>query len=460
MKTIKWISAMLVSAFIGGAAMFAYTAGTNPDISKLEAAMQLIESRYVEPVNASKLIDGAIDGMLQSLEDPYTTYMDQEESKAFYESINASFEGIGATMEEVEGRIVVVAPLKGSPAEAAGIKPGDQVIKAGGKILEGMKVHEAVMLIRGKKGTKAELTIVRNGKEIELTIVRDTIPLETVYSEMKEDGIGVIRLSTFAETTAEEYEKAVKELISKGMKGLVLDLRQNPGGLTNAAERIASTIVKDGEPIVQFKRRGQPTEVIRSKHIDIGLDGLPIVALMDGGSASAAEILAGALRESADIPLVGEKSFGKGTAQASVPFQDGSNLKFTVAEWLTPDGGTINKKGLLPDIVVKLPAYASIPLISTDIVMKENDFSDEIKYVQAMLKAAGYNPGREDGFFDKETKAAVLSFQSTQGLDETGIVTGETTKALILLVREIISANDTQLNKAIDILQEQAGVKK
>ncbi|HZG75967.1 MAG TPA: S41 family peptidase [Paenibacillus sp.] len=454
MSRWKWIPAMLASAVAGGAVAYTYASLNQSGISKLERAMELIETGYLEPVDRAKLVDGAIEGMLRSLEDPYTTYMDQEEATAFYESINASFEGIGATMEEIDGRIVVVSPIKGSPAEAAGLLPGDQVIKVGDRNLEGMKVHEAVLLIRGKKGTTAELTILRDGKEVKLSIVRDTIPLQTVYGELREDGIGVIRISSFAETTSEEFVKEAKRLLGEGMKGLALDLRQNPGGLTDTAEEVLETMVPDGEPIVQFKRRGQPVEVTRSDYNDIGLADIPVVALIDAGSASAAEIVAGALQQSAGVPLVGEKSFGKGTAQFSQPFQDGSNMKYTVAEWLTPDGGTINKTGLTPDVPVALPPYASLPIVGTDVVMKENEFSDDIKTVQTMLKALGFDPGREDGFFDAGTTEAVKRYQTAEKLDVTGIASGETTRALILDIRELIQANDTQLEKAVELVKE------
>jgi len=454
MSKWKWIPAMLASAVAGGAVAYTYASLNQSGISKLERAMELIETGYLEPVDRAKLVDGAIEGMLRSLEDPYTTYMDQEEATAFYESINASFEGIGATMEEIDGRIVVVSPIKGSPAEAAGLLPGDQVIKVGDRNLEGMKVHEAVLLIRGKKGTTAELTILRDGKEVKLSIVRDTIPLQTVYGELREDGIGVIRISSFAETTSEEFVKEAKRLLGEGMKGLALDLRQNPGGLTDTAEEVLETMVPDGEPIVQFKRRGQPVEVTRSDYNDIGLADIPVVALIDAGSASAAEIVAGALQQSAGVPLVGEKSFGKGTAQFSQPFQDGSNMKYTVAEWLTPDGGTINKTGLTPDVPVALPPYASLPIVGTDVVMKENEFSDDIKTVQTMLKALGFDPGREDGFFDAGTTEAVKRYQTAEKLDVTGIASGETTRALILDIRELIQANDTQLEKAVELVKE------
>lgn len=450
----RTIPVAIASALVGGAIVYVYSNMALPDVSKLEYAMRQIESQYLEPVDRTKLIDGAIEGMLQSLEDPYTTYMDQEEAAAFQQHISASFEGIGATMEEVDGRIVVVAPIKGSPAEAAGVRPGDVVVKVGDTSLEGKRVHEAVLLIRGKKGTKADLTILRDGKEVKLSIVRDTIPIETVYGEMKEDGVGVIRIASFAETTDEEYETAVRELLEQGMRAMVLDLRQNPGGLTDTAENIVETIVPNGAPIVQFKMRGAPTETKHASRREIGLDGVPIAVLIDEGSASASEIVAAALRASADIPLVGAKSFGKGTAQISQSFPDGSSMKYTVAEWLGPNGEKINAVGLEPDVQVELPAYASIPLIDAELELKANEFSDDIKVVQTMLKAVGFDPGREDGYFDEATKDAVLRFQEAKGLEKTGVVTGDTTRGLIAGVREAIAANDTQLARAVELVKE------
>lgn len=446
---------MLVSALIGGAAVYVYMFFNQPDLAKLETAMRLLESNYIEPVDREKLIDGAIEGMLKALDDPYTTYMDQEEAAAFQQQISSSFEGIGATMEEIDGRIVVVAPIKGSPAEAAGLRPGDQVIRVGDKDLEGMSVTEAVLLIRGKKGTVAELTILRGGKEMKISIVRDTIPIHTVYSEVVE-GIGVIRIATFSETTADEFEQAVKELKDQGIQGLILDLRQNPGGLTHTAEAVAEAFVPDGEVIVQFRRRGVEPERIVSNHRDLGLEGLPKAVLIDGGSASAAEIVAGALQQSAGIPLIGEPTFGKGTAQLSQSFRDGSSIKYTIAEWLTPNGDSIDRKGLTPDIPAALPEYASLPLISDEITMKENEFSEDIKTMQIMLEVLGFDPGRTDGFFDDGTKQAVIQYQQARDLEATGIVQGEMTRALIADIRTLIQENDTQLKKALEVVKKGA----
>jgi carboxyl-terminal processing protease len=452
----KNMLSIALAFLLGCGTVYAYTMYLS-DYGKLYQAVERIESEFIEPVDRTNLVEGAIQGMLESLDDPYTSYMDQEEAETFYQNINSSFEGIGATLEEVSGQIVVVSPLKNSPAEKAGLRPGDIITRIGDRSLEGIELHEAVPFIRGEKGTKAELTIRRSGvsEEIRLTIVRDTIPIQTVFSQMKENNIAVIRISSFAETTVQEFQDAVKDLKSQGLQGIVLDVRQNPGGITDAVEAISSTLVPEGKIIMQFESRSAPLQVVRSSFNDIGIDQLPISVLIDNGSASASEILAGALNQSANVPLVGEKTFGKGTAQISRPFSDGSSMKYTIARWLTPDGSSIDKKGLAPTIAVSLPDYASVPFINEDTTWRENQFSQEIKSAQTMLHALGFAPGRADGYYDISTKKAVIRFQQTHKLNETGILEGETSRKLMMELRDLIVANDTQLAAAIKAVQDQ-----
>ncbi|MCY7541207.1 PDZ domain-containing protein, partial [Bacillus pumilus] len=199
---------------------------------KLNKAYEQIKSDYYKKTDDDKLVDGAIKGMIESLDDPYSTYMNQEEGKSFEESISSSFEGIGAQVEEKDGEILIVSPIKGSPAEKAGVKPKDQIVEVNGKSVKGMNVNEAVALIRGKKGSKVKLVLNRAGVgEIDLSIKRDTIPVETVYSEMKENNIGENQIKTISETTSKELTEAINSLEKKGAKGNILDLRGNPGGM-------------------------------------------------------------------------------------------------------------------------------------------------------------------------------------------------------------------------------------
>ncbi|MDF1997937.1 S41 family peptidase [Peribacillus frigoritolerans] len=425
------------------------------EFEKLYSTYDKIKDDYYEEVDEEKLVDGAINGMIKSLDDPYSAYMDKKEASSFHESISSSFEGIGAEIQEQDGQIMVVSPIKGSPAEKAGVKPNDIILSVDGKSVEGLSSSEAVLKIRGEKGTKVNLSISRAGESepIELTIKRDTIPIETVYAEMLDDGVAKIQVTSFSEHTVQELKTALEEMSKKDMKGLVLDLRGNPGGLLDQAIEMASLFIPNGKVVLQVEDRSGKKDVYKSEN-----DGelkIPVVVLIDDGSASASEIVAAAVSESADIPLIGIKSFGKGTVQTAEDFEDGSNFKYTAAKWLTPEGNWIHKKGIKPDINVKLPDYASLPYISPDKELKASDSSSEVKAAEEMLKEAGHDPGKIDGFFDEATKNAVTAFQKEQKIKETGTIKDDTTVKLMQVIREKILKNDTQVKKAVEVLKKE-----
>ncbi len=431
------------------------TVGTDrTEFNKLFTAYDTLKTDYYQKVDKKKLVNGAINGMVEALGDPYSDYMSNDESKSFHNSISSSFEGIGAEIQEKEGHIVIVSPIKGSPAEKAGLKPNDIILSVGGKSLQGMNSTQAVSLIRGKKGTKVELTIQRPGTEgpVKVSIIRDQIPIETVYGEMVGDGIAKVQITSFSSNTTKELVTTLDNLQKQGMKGLVLDLRQNPGGLLDQAINISSMFVPKGKVLFKVEDRDGKTKEYTSQNKSD--QAMPLVVLIDSGSASASEIVSAAVKESAGVPLVGEKSFGKGTVQTAEDFPDGSNLKYTMAKWLTPDGNWIHKKGLKPDYPVALPDYASLPIINPDKELKLSDASTDVKTAQKMLKAVGFDPGREDGFFDDKTQKAVVAFQKAQQLPSDGVLKGDTTLKLMDLLRQKIQQNDTQLQKAVEILKE------
>ncbi|YCI75019.1 S41 family peptidase [Bacillus sp. R1-10] len=425
------------------------------EFEKLYTTYDEIKDNYYEEVDEEKLVDGAINGMIKSLDDPYSAYMDKKEASSFHESISSSFEGIGAEIQEQDGQIMVVSPIKGSPAEKAGVKPNDIILSVDGKSVEGLSSSEAVLKIRGEKGTKVDLSISRAGESepIELTIKRDTIPIETVYAEMLNDGVAKIQVTSFSEHTVQELKTALEEMSKKDMKGLVLDLRGNPGGLLDQAIKMASLFIPNGEVVLQVEDRSGKKQV--EKSVNDGELKIPVVVLIDDGSASASEIVAAAVSESADIPLIGVKSFGKGTVQTAENFKDGSNFKYTAAKWLTPEGNWIHKKGIKPDITVKLPDYASLPYISPDKELKASDSSSEVKAAEEMLKEAGHDPGKIDGFFDEATTNAVTAFQKEQKIKETGTIKGDTTVKLMQVIQEKILKNDTQVKKAVEVLKKE-----
>lgn len=423
------------------------------EFHKLYEAYDIMKKQYFADVDEEALVDGAIDGMVKSLDDPYSDYMTKEESKTFEQSITSSFEGIGAEIQELDGDIVIVSPIKGSPAEKAGLKPNDKIVEVDGKSVQGMSANEAVLLIRGKKGTKVTLSIIRQDNEdpIKMTITRDEIPINTVYPEMLEDGIAKIQITSFSTHTDKDLEQALKEMEEKGMKRLILDLRKNPGGLLERAIDISNMFVPEGKTLFQVAyKNGQVEKYVAEDGKKITV---PTVILIDEGSASAAEILAAAASESANITLVGKTSFGKGTVQQAEEFKDGSNLKYTMAKWLTPKGNWINEKGIEPDYPVSLPKYADLSYINPEKELKEDTAASDVNTAEQILKELGYNPGKVDSYFDPDTKRAVMEFQKANNIEVTGVLSGETTVTLMTKIQEHLQKNDPQLKKAVDILQ-------
>lgn len=425
-----------------------------PEFQKLYNAYDLLRTEYFKDLDQEALVNGAIDGMLNALEDPYSDYMTAEEAKKFHEGIEASFEGIGAEVQEQDGFVVIVSPIKGSPAEKAGLLPKDKILKVDEKNIQGMSANEAVLLIRGEKGTDVTLTIQRAGasEPAEIKITRDEIPIETVYSEKVEDGIWKVQVTSFAKTTYDDLVRVIDDLEAKGMTALILDLRQNPGGLLDQAIKISNLFVPEGKVLFQNEMKDGTIEQYVAdggKKVNV-----PVAMIIDKGSASASEILAAAVKESAGIPLVGHQSFGKGTVQATKDFTDGSNMKFTSGKWLTPEGNWIHEKGIEPDVVVDLPKYAQLPLINPDVEMKEATISNDVKAAEEMLEVLGYQPGKIDGFYDEETVEAVKSFQRDIKQEATGILKGETTIELMNKVREKIVENDTQMLKALELVKK------
>lgn len=425
------------------------------EFNKLYEAYDKLEKNYYKDVDQEKLVNGAINGMIDSLDDPYSDYMDKKEADRFHESVSSSFEGIGAEIQEEKGTIKIVSPIKGSPAEKAGLRPNDRILEVDGKSIEGMSSSEAVLLIRGEKGTKVKLKIQRAGTKapMEVTIVRDEIPIETVYANMNDDKVAHIQITSFSERTAGELKKAIEEMEAQGMRAMVIDVRQNPGGLLDQAIEITDMFVPEGKVLFQVEdSQGKREKMVSDSKKKVTI---PVAVLVDGGSASASEIFAAALKESAGIPIIGEKTFGKGTVQTAEDFKDGSNIKFTTAKWLTPAGNWVHEKGIKPDTVVKLPDYASLPYLSPDEELKIDSLSEDVKAAEKMLAALGYSPGKVDGFFDEETEKAVKAFQEKSGIEQTGVLAGDTTIQLMTDLREKIQQNDTQKNKAIEILKKQ-----
>ncbi len=305
-------------------------------------------------------IYGAIKGMVSAMGDPYTTFFTPSENASFKTQIDGNFEGIGMEVGQKDGVLTVIAPLAGSPAEKAGIRPGDKIIKINDTISTDISVDQAVTIIRGKKGTKVVLTILRDGstKPITYEITRDVINLPTLDSNYATStGIYTIRLYSFNANAQELFNKEIDKFAVSGSDKLIIDLRNNPGGFLDAAVSIASNFLPSGAVVVRENYgAGKTEDILRSEGYNTfaGRKFPKIVVLIDGGSASASEILAGALRENDVATLVGTKSFGKGSVQELVNVTPDTSLKVTVARWLTPKGNSISEVGIAPDVEVKI----------------------------------------------------------------------------------------------------------
>lgn len=311
-----------------------------------------VKSTYVEDgVSERDLFYGAISGIVEGLNDPYSVYFDPEDAEAFKRDLEGSFFGIGAELDEKEGAIVVVTPLKGTPAEKAGVRAGDYILKVNGESTEGWTVQEAVRNIRGEEGTKVTLSLFTEGEDDvrEVTITRGKIVVDSVTWK-KEGDIGVIQITQFNQDTTRLFDQAVNELNASALKGIVLDLRGNPGGLLDEAVGVADFWIDDKIVLVE-KTRDDEMSFRAGKGAPLG--NIPTVVLVNGGSASAAEILAGALQDYG-VRVIGEQTFGKGSVQDYQELQDGSALKVTVAKWFTPKGRSIDDVGIAPDEVVAL----------------------------------------------------------------------------------------------------------
>ncbi|MEK7626892.1 MAG: S41 family peptidase [Patescibacteria group bacterium] len=343
---------------IGGAVSENSTSSLSANSSVLWEAIDLIKKNYVgaKDVTDKDFLYGAVTGAVGALKDPYSVFFSPSDAEKFNQDLNGSFGGVGMEIGVKNNQLVVIAPLKGNPAEKAGFKAGDQILKIDETFTNDMDTTAAVKIIRGEPGTIVKLLMMRDGwkepKEFEIT--RAVIEVPTLDWEMKEGNIAYIQLYNFNSNAGSLFYNAALSSLISGAKGIVLDLRNNPGGFLDTSVEIAGWFMNRGESVVSEKFRSGEENVMRSNGPS-ALVNLPAVVLVNGGSASASEILAGALQDNRGIKLVGEKTFGKGSVQEIENLKDGSTLKITVAEWLTPNGRHINKLGIIPDVVVKMP---------------------------------------------------------------------------------------------------------
>ena len=325
------------------------------DYSSVNQVYQSLKDNYDGHVTQAQLMDGLKHGLAEATKDPYTVFFTAQEATDFDKQLNNSFSGIGAQLgQDKDKNLEIISPISGLPAEKAGLKPLDIIASINGTTTTGMSVDDAVSKIRGKKGTTVTLQIIRNKAEaLTIKVVRDDITLPSVNTKTLDNNIGYMQITTFADDTTELAQKAADTFAGQHVKGIILDLRSDPGGLLDAAVHVSSLWLPAGQSILQEKTGSTVVNSYASLGND-KLHGIPTVVLVNSGSASASEITAGALHDNQAAYIIGEKSYGKGVVQQLINFKDGSQLKVTVASWYRPDGENINHKGISPDQTVKI----------------------------------------------------------------------------------------------------------
>ena len=420
MRTLSVLCSALLSLALLGGGSPVLAAGTSApdakyeDLRRFSQVLDLVERNYVKDVSRADLINGALKGMLSAL-DPHSTFMTPEEYKEMHENTAGEFFGVGIEMTLENGQVTVLTPIDDTPAFRAGVQPGDLILSTNGQPTQELSLSEVASRIRGPKGTEVELTLLRANSKTPHTvrIVRDAIPLVSVKSRKLEDGYYWVRLSRFAEPTSEELRKALaqaaKESQKDGLRGIVLDLRNNPGGLLDQAVEVSDMFLSSGS-IVSIKGRDDAMQrVYTAKKQPDDMADVPLVVLINAGSASASEIVAGALRDHKRALIVGERSFGKGSVQNLIPLMDKSGLKLTVALYYTPNGSSIQAEGIVPDVDVPFEAPREQDKETERFLVREKDLNRHLENSKQTGKGKdkAANEGREQLERDNQLRMAL-----------------------------------------------------
>ncbi|WP_435169851.1 S41 family peptidase [Paenibacillus glycanilyticus] len=424
-----------------------------PAFRNFTVSYNTIMDKYLNGAKSEDLINGASQGMLASLGDPYSRYLVKEQGSAYTQGYEGEFSGVGITLQEADGKFIVASVTEGAPAERGGVHAGDEIVGVNGTTIKGKEYDDVITVLRGDAGTKVKLSLQRGdvAKPIEVELTREAIAVHTVTSEMLSGGIGHVTITKFGEKTDDEFKTEIGKLQKEGMKKLLLDLRSNPGGLLQSTIQIANMLVPKDKVILEVVYKNHTNTVTyRSKQEKPWT--IPIVVLVNGQSASASEVLTAALKESAGATVVGEKTFGKGIVQTFQQFKDKSVLSLTEAQWKTPGGTWIHKQGVTPDVTVALPAFASLSQLPFGTELKTGSFGDNVKTLQLMLQELGYTPVGDIGLFNEQTADALSRFQKDNKLGATGTFNDMTGYRILELLSDKLKEEDTQLHKGIEIL--------
>lgn len=463
-RVLKILGVVLVIGIVAAGSSLGYVIGYTRGMAseqsqwrsgewgKLDEVLFAIERYYLRETDRDKILEGALYGLVDSLEDPHSEYLSIEDLQELQIQLGNDYEGIGVEVTQETNRVTIIASFPDTPAREAGLLPGDQIVEVNGVNIEGLPLTEAVKDIRGAAGTEVTLGIIREGLPsiFQVTLVRTKIERSTVATEMLPGGIGYLSLSQFAEDSGNEFAKGIRDLKKQGMKGLVLDLRDNPGGLLDAAAEIGRQLVPKGLIVYTEDRNGKRTSEYSSTLRD---RGFPMVVLVNENSASASEIIAGALQDN-DVPVVGVTSYGKGTVQSFYELEDGSYVKLTTNKFFTPKGKEIQGNGVTPNYPVDMDMVNRMPNLRFIGTQELGSEALHIYQLQAMLAALDYFKAQASGIYDQATADAVAAFQRANGLASTGKLDRETTDVFNQRWEKHTRDSDVQLSKAMEVLGE------
>ncbi|MGR3741834.1 S41 family peptidase [Companilactobacillus sp. DQM5] len=413
-----------------------------------------INSGYYKKVNSEKLINSGINGMLSSLNDPYTQYIDSSQMESFNNNISGNVSGIGVVVTSSKNQIIVDSVVNDSPAKKAGIKANDIIEKIDNKSTKSMTLDETSKYIKGKTGTKVTLSIKRGNEEFKKDIVREKLIVTSVnYNvDSKNKNIGYIQISEFSDNTAKDLKNALVKLDSKKVKRVIIDLRSNPGGELDQAVRAASMFVKNGDKIVSTQDRSGKKVIYKAKSTYNGGFKFKktVNLLVDSNTASAAEVFTAALNENNGTPIIGTKTFGKGIVQSVVPVDASSEVKFTSSKWLTPKNNWIHHKGIKPTIEVKSDGITNETGFKDYKTYKLGDKNKDIKFAQEVLNKLGYKV-QITGIFDQETVNKIKQYQKDNNLNQDGQLTKKTKETMLYSLAKNLKENDTVYKRALDL---------
>ncbi len=453
------ILATNILTFFGAAAVGTETSGeideqplnASGGLEVIEEIIAVLEADHIDEVDREELLENAYKGMLEKLEDTEAGYLDPDEYENMQVQTQGTYGGVGIEVYIEDDYVTVLSPISGTPGQEAGLSSGDRIISVDGVNLVGEDLNKAVNLMRGEPDTSLKLEVERPNVDaiLEFEITREIIELETVEYEMLENSIGYIRLTSFSDTSGQDFKAALDTLKQEGMESLIIDLRNNPGGLLGAAVEIADLLIPEG-PITHVTDGAGIMQTYLSETEGLGM---PMVALVNGASVSASEVLAGALQDTGTATLVGTQTFGKASVQNIRELGNGGAVRHTVAQYKTPDKRVIHEVGLTPDLEVDPPYIVELAMKPISTSLARGDESEEVETLQKILREFGYYNHEITGYFDQALTEALEEFQADYDAGVTGEMSDMTVRLFHEKIEELRKEQDYKIIEALELLQ-------